>query len=702
MDNRRFTALMITMLFMILWINVVVPRLFPNLFKPQNQQVQAQNAGEDPADDAAVDEEPAADGAVAGDEPAEVLAPPVHPRETVELGSADPDSDYYMKVVASSQGASLLTAEFNDPNFLTLDRKGPLSILRPVTLPDGKEFRTLTIAVPVIDAQLSDHETKLSELDWEVVPGSQTESSVAFQIEYGGFRLIKTFTLNEGDPKAREHEYQGYFVNVDLQIVNLTDSDQEIEYTWLGPVGLPQENAFNARFLQEVKVGALENHSNRESITAVERNAQAVVDQVEEAREQNDPNAIDTWRDPMVYVGVNVQYFAALMVPKEDVLQDVNGDGEPDPTWQAARPRLLDENKARGMLSEISVAVRSRKISLAAQGNDDSTHANEFQLYLGPKRENILNQFHAGQVISYGWNWVAPISRLMLRVLNFFHHSVGLPYALAIILLTICVKTIMLPFSIKTAEVQRKQKMLTPELNQIKERLKSEPEKFLKAQRELFHKHGHRPFVYGCLPSLLMLPIYMGLFFGLDKAFDLRLSEFLWINNLAAPDALFRMPFALWYFGQDFNLLPVLTVALMIVQQKYFAPPPATEEQAMQMKIMSYSMVLIGLMFWHVAAGLCLYFITQNLWGMGERKLLEYLRPQPAPSADGAAAVPAAVVAKRGADSESTTDKSPTFWQRLQSAADQARNQSSLNNGNSRGETASQSASAQRKAKRRR
>jgi YidC/Oxa1 family membrane protein insertase len=694
MDNRRFTALMLTMLFVVVWFNWVVPALFPNLFNPKNQQ--AQNAA-DPLE-GGNDEGPAAEDEGEGPEP-EAL--PEHPRLTVELGSDDPNSDYYMQVVASTQGASLLTAEFNDPNFVTLDRKGPLSILRPVSTAKGKEYRTLTLSVPTIDAQLSDHETSLADLDWEIVPDSQTESSVAFQIEYGGFRLIKTFTLNEGDPDGRESDSQGYFVDVDLEIVNLSDAKREIEYTWQGPVGVPQENAFNARFLQEVKVGALEDHSNRESITLVQRNAQMVVDQVHEAQEQNDEKAIDTWRDPLAYVGVDVQYFAALMVPKEDVLQDPDGDGEPDPTWHAARPRLLEENRKRGMLSEITVAVRSRKIPLAAQGEGNDSHTNEFQLYLGPKRENILNQFHAGQVISYGWNWVAPVSRLMLRVLNFFHHSLALPYALAIILLTVCVKTIMLPFSIKTAEVQRKQKMLTPELNQIKEKYKNEPEKFLKAQRELFHKHGHRPFVYGCLPSLLMLPIYMGLFFGLDKAFDLRLSRFLWIDNLAAPDALFRFPFEIFWFGWDFNLLPVLTVVLMIVQQKYFSPPPATEEQAMQMKILSYTMVFIGLMFWHVAAGLCLYFITQNLWGMGERKLLEYLRPQPVPSADGTIAVTPPVVARRAA--AEAGDKTPTFWQRLQAAADQARQESSLNNGGtSRTDSASRSSSSDKKSKRRR
>lgn len=703
MDNRRFTALMLTMIFMALWITVV-QRMFPQWFAEPEPPAQANVQVDDPDAQAIADANDAVGTEPEVGEPGPDAAaepPASHPRTEVRLGSLDPASGYYLEVVATSEGASLRTAQFNDPNLLTLDRQSQLAIIQPITDAKGeREFRTLTVSIPQIDAMLSEHDTNLSSIDWEVLPRNENDPAVSFQFEYGGFKVTKTFTLQPGDPSKRDSESQGYFVDVALSIENNSGATQEIEYTWLGPVGLPQENVFNARFLQEIKVGALEDHADPETITLVQRNADQVVDQVQAARDNNDPNEIDTWRDPLVWVGVDVQYFAGLMVAVDDVLLDADGDGAPDPVWQWARPRLLVEDNDRPMISEISVQVRSRKIALAAD-NEGKTHSHAFRLYLGPKRENLLDQFKAGEIITFGW--FASVSRLMINVLNFFHHSMGLPYALAIILLTVCVKTIMFPFSIKTSEVQRKQKELTPELNQIKEKFKNEPEKFLKAQRELFHKHGHRPFVYGCLPSLLMLPIYIGLFYGLDKAFDLRLARFLWIDNLAAPDALFQWPFEIPWFGYDFNLLPVLTVALMIVQQKYFAPPPATEEQALQMKFMSYMMVAIGLMFWHVAAGLCLYFITQNLWGMGERKLLEYLRPTQKTTDDGSPIVTTATTKRASDDREASTDKGPTIWQRLQAAADQAQRKSSLDDEpKSRSETAANGSGSKKKSRRRR
>jgi YidC/Oxa1 family membrane protein insertase len=81
--------------------------------------------------------------------------------------------------------------------------------------------------------------------------------------------------------------------------------------------------------------------------------------------------------------------------------------------------------------------------------------------------------------------------------------------------------------------------------------------------------------------------------------------------------------------GRDFNLLPLITVALFIVQQKMFTPPPADEQQAMQFKMMNYMMVFMGFMFYHVPAGLCVYFIASSLWGMGERKMLDLGDPKP-------------------------------------------------------------------------
>src|SRR5581483_7049088 len=76
------------------------------------------------------------------------------------------------------------------------------------------------------------------------------------------------------------------------------------------------------------------------------------------------------------------------------------------------------------------------------------------------------------------------------------------------------------------------------------------------------------------------------------------------------------------YLGPYFNLLPVVAVALMIVQQSLMTPPAMDEQQRAQMKMMKYMMVIFGLMFYKVAAGLCIYFIASSLWGFAERKLL--------------------------------------------------------------------------------
>src|SRR5262249_47758822 len=97
---------------------------------------------------------------------------------------------------------------------------------------------------------------------------------------------------------------------------------------------------------------------------------------------------------------------------------------------------------------------------------------------------------------------------------------------------------------------------------------------------------------------------------------------------------------SLLYLGPFFNLLPVIAVALMLVQQKLMTPPPADEQQEMQQKMMKYMMVFMGLMFYKVAAGLCLYFIASSLWGFAERKLLPKKKEGAAgPAASGNGAV---------------------------------------------------------------
>jgi YidC/Oxa1 family membrane protein insertase len=146
-----------------------------------------------------------------------------------------------------------------------------------------------------------------------------------------------------------------------------------------------------------------------------------------------------------------------------------------------------------------------------------------------------------------------------------------------------------------------------------------------------------------CWMVFLQMPIFMGLYYALQESIFFRLQPFLWMPNLAAPDMLIywgeKIPLIsnpdhqgivlcglfpnLLYLGPFFNILPILAVALMIVQQKLTMPPPTDEQTAMQAKTMKYMMIFMGFMFYKVAAGLCMYFIASSLWGVAERKLIK-------------------------------------------------------------------------------
>jgi YidC/Oxa1 family membrane protein insertase len=162
--------------------------------------------------------------------------------------------------------------------------------------------------------------------------------------------------------------------------------------------------------------------------------------------------------------------------------------------------------------------------------------------------------------------------------------------------------------------------------------------------QELYRKHGVNPLA-GCLPALIQLPIFIGLYRGLAVDVELRqaplFSESIqWCSNLAAPDMLYNWSWfmpdmvnrAEGFFGLGpyLNVLPLITVGLFLLQQKMFMPEPANEQAALQQKIMKYMMVFMGLMFYKVPSGLCLYFIASSLWGIAEKKMIP---PPTAPSA---------------------------------------------------------------------
>ena len=564
-----------------------------------------------------------------GEPTAEPEAPklPDFPTQTVVLGSSDVATGYVLQVELTSVGASVQSATLTDPRYPVAEnpeKLEPRPQLRVVgnnltrdeqIKPLTKDRAALTVDLDIesIDDAFKEQDIRASlrTLNWELLEtekdGDDTEivSGATFRIlsPDGTLEVRKIFQLQKvpadkvNDPEIRQNYGEAYQLDVSVQLRNISKKIVAAQYALQGPVGLPLEDVENARKYRDIKVGFLDDGA----ISAESLTASTLVSDVKKER-------VEEWTKPIQYAGVDVQFFAALIVP--------TGDQETRQSFATITPTVvtLDEESER---SDISLELQSPEFEIPADG----LVQHDFQMFLGPKSLELLAPFKADTIIDYGW--FGGISKIMVALLRTFH-GWGIHYGIAIIMLTVLVRGMMFPISRKQAASSKKMKDLQPQLTAIREKHKDDKQKLAQAQMDLYREADFNPFA-GCLPVFLQLPIFISLYQALNNWVELRMASFLWIDNLAAPDALFETGFSLPFLGSDFNLLPLITIVLFYAQQKMFMPPPTTDEMAMQQKMMNFMMIFMGFLFYRVPAGLCVYFIASSAWGMSERKLLEFL-----------------------------------------------------------------------------
>ena len=479
---------------------------------------------------------------------------------------------------------------------------------------------TLDLDIESVDEAFKEQDIRASlrTLNWKLLE-TETEkdidnpditSGVTFQIVSpdGSLEIRKIFQLQRvpadkiNEPGIRQIFGPAYQLDVSVQLRNISKKTIAAQYVLQGPVGLPLEDVENARKYRDIKVGFLDESGD---VSAELLTASSLVKDVQKER-------VEEWSKPIQYAGVDVQFFAALIVTE--------GNQVARQSFATITPTVvtLDEESER---SDISLELKSPEFEIPADG----LVQHDFQMFLGPKSQELLAPFRADTIIDYGW--FGSISKFMVVLLRTFH-GWGIHYGIAIIMLTILVRGMMFPISRKQAVSSKKMKDLQPQLTAIREKHKDDKQKLAQAQMDLYREADFNPFA-GCLPVFLQLPIFISLYQALNNWVDLRMASFLWVENLAAPDALFEMGFSIPFLGSDFNLLPMITIVLFYAQQKMFMPPPTTDEMAMQQKMMNLMMIFMGFLFYRVPAGLCVYFIASSAWGMSERKLLEFLPEKP-------------------------------------------------------------------------
>ncbi|HUY90989.1 MAG TPA: YidC/Oxa1 family insertase periplasmic-domain containing protein [Pirellulales bacterium] len=513
----------------------------------------------------------------------------------------------------------------------------PLSFLLTLESIDGD-------AIPQDEEELLG--LHLRTANWTARPSDPKKpDEIAFEIVLPDYelRIVKTFGLAKLSAEAQgDIDAPAYHLNFAVEIENLGQEEREVAYRLDGPTGLPTEGwwyAYSSKIgrewfsspgIRDPVAGYVSGKTFQHS----QVNAQRIAD------EKLPPD----WTDPLVYLGVDAQYFASVLIPQRQ-----NDQGQ----WAAStlpiekayptRVGPIPEDKGKKKLVDASCRLVSSKAMLAPNGGTLTEH---FKIFAGPKRPELLAKYAApyglGELVYYGW--FGSVSRPMLWLLHTFY-SVVQNYGIAIIMLTVLVRSGMFPLSRKQALNAAKMQELQPEMKRLAEKYKGNLEQRTKAQQELYRKHKFHP-LSGCLPAFIQLPIFLGLYRSLAVDIELRQAPLLgeairWCSNLAAPDMLWDWaPYLPAYFagktgwlGPFLNVLPLVTISLFIWQQKMFLPPPADEQAALQQKMMQYMMIFMGVMFFKVPSGLCLYFIASSLWGITERKLLPKAKPPAAPTA---------------------------------------------------------------------
>ena len=229
-----------------------------------------------------------------------------------------------------------------------------------------------------------------------------------------------------------------------------------------------------------------------------------------------------------------------------------------------------------------------------------ATQTNHAVLYSGPQEQARLEQLAPGLELVVDYGWLTFLAKPIYWLLDFLYGIVG-NWGWAIVLLTCIVKAVLYPISAAGYRSMARMKEVTPRLKALQEKYKDDKQRLNQAMMELYKTEKINP-VGGCLPIMLQIPVFLALYWVLQGSVELRGAEWiLWVHDLAMPDP--------WF------VLPALMAATMFLQ--ILLNPKPTDP--MQAKVMYIMPVVFSVMFFIFAAGLVLYWLTNNILSIAQQ-----------------------------------------------------------------------------------
>ncbi len=244
----------------------------------------------------------------------------------------------------------------------------------------------------------------------------------------------------------------------------------------------------------------------------------------------------------------------------------------------------------------------------------------DLEFYSGPVAAEELEAVGGGMsglLFAHVWSWIKPLCHGLKWILALLLPLVG-HAGLAIMLLSLIVKILMYPLTYLAerwqSQVNEIQARLQPALEKAKAGYKGEErhERILAAYRD----QGVHPLfaMKSLFGYMIQIPVFIAAFAMLGENIALAEVQWLWVDDLSRPDALFAMPFSIPFFGSNFNLLPLVMTLLSIVAAIRHVDPLLTDEMLRSQRHRLYFLsALFFVLFYTFPAGMVLYWTTNNL-----------------------------------------------------------------------------------------
>ncbi len=489
----------------------------------------------------------------------------------------------------------------------------------------------------------------LGKMPWKVIERPDTnadEQKTVFETELGApynLRIRKIFTLGRGD----------YHIGMRIEIQRQPGKKnaQKLRYQIVGANNLPIEGEWYASTYRTNIIGFVD---SRDRATRILEDAASV-------RMTEGSDASLRSERELRFAGTMIQYFASVMC-----VDNQQAEGQKKNFLERVRSSPIGKSIAdKPFLDDLTIRAVSEEL------DPEAPVIHQYMLYQGPVKVRLLKQLKDEkavdpELVDRYKNTLhlevmtdAPLpnalgrfanfifwSDLVVMVTNVIHSLLGvlhsfIPYlGICIVCITVMVRGMMFPLSrkqtINQQIMQAKMAKIAPEVKKLQEKHGDDFQTFNQEKTKLMMQAGVNPatMMGGCFLVLMQMPIFMGLYYALQESVFFRLSPFLWMQNLGAPDMLawwtesipmISLPDGLGsglYLGPYFNILPLITVSLMMYQQRKMMPVATTDQEKMQQSMMKFMMIFMAFMFYKSPSGLCLYFMASSIWSIFEKKLI--------------------------------------------------------------------------------